>query len=204
MTCSRSRCAVLIAVFAVATLIPSCIASICPFPIDPAPIGPSNPFPDIGEIRDPCPFPIDPAPLADPCPFPDSGEVVGQISDPAGNTGSSVEGTGSQVDPSPPINSSISGCPFSPPPTPEPVIWAFPADLSNPASAGAPPIDIDKDGKYEDINGNGQLEFEDVILLFKDLSWCANHQPVSPFDFDKDGKIGFHDVLELFIKAGRQ
>jgi hypothetical protein len=228
MTYPRSICVVLIAVCAVIGLVPTCMAYICPFPFDPAPIGPVDPFPDIGEIQDPCPFPVDPAPLPDPNPFPDTGEIQdpcpfpvdpaplpdpnpfpdtgessAEVTAPGGGTGSQVEGSG-HPDLTPQVNSSIVGCPFGPPPTPEPVIWGFPTDLSNPASAGSPPKDIDNDGKYEDVNGNGRVEFEDVILLFKDLSWCSAHQPVSPFDFDKDGKIGFHDVLDLFIEAGHQ
>lgn len=59
------------------------------------------------------------------------------------------------------------------------------------------PTDPDGDGRFEDINGNGWLEYEDPIILLKDLSFAMKKEPVLQFDFDSSGFIGYGDVVEL-------
>jgi PKD repeat protein len=62
------------------------------------------------------------------------------------------------------------------------------------------PLDHDGDGRYEDLNGNGQTDFSDVVLFFNQMDWIADNEPVDAFDFNKNGKIDFGDVVSLFIR----
>ena len=60
------------------------------------------------------------------------------------------------------------------------------------------PTDPNKDGLYEDLNGDGHVDFMDVILLFKDQEWLQENEPIQYFDFDGDHVITFEDVITLF------
>ena len=61
-----------------------------------------------------------------------------------------------------------------------------------------PPTDPDGDGLYEDVNGNGLKDFDDVVQFFKYLEWIADNEPISCFDFNGNGLIDFDDVVKLF------
>ena len=60
------------------------------------------------------------------------------------------------------------------------------------------PSDLDGDGIYEDLNGNGRLDFADVVLYFDETDWIRENQPLSAFDINRNGRIDFADVVELF------
>jgi len=60
------------------------------------------------------------------------------------------------------------------------------------------PTDPDGDGLYEDLNGNGALDFNDVVLFFNNMDWIADNEPVSAFDFNKNSQIDFNDIVILF------
>ena len=62
------------------------------------------------------------------------------------------------------------------------------------------PTDPDRDGLFEDINGNGHADFADVVLFFRNMDWISSHQPVSLFDFNRNGSIDFNDLVLLFRK----
>ena len=64
-----------------------------------------------------------------------------------------------------------------------------------------PPTDSDGDGLCEDINGNGRLDFNDVVVFFNNLEW-AERQPIECwcYDFNGNGRIDFDDVKKLFDK----
>lgn len=62
------------------------------------------------------------------------------------------------------------------------------------------PTDPDHDGLYEDLNGNGEAGFNDVVLFFNNLDWIADNEPVSAFDFNQNGAIGFQDIVMLFTE----
>ena len=64
------------------------------------------------------------------------------------------------------------------------------------------PTDPDLDGWYEDINGNGRIDFNDVVVFFKNIQWIALHEPVPGFDYNGNGRIDFNDVVQLFRKSG--
>ncbi len=60
------------------------------------------------------------------------------------------------------------------------------------------PTDPDGDGLYEDINGNGRKDFNDVVVFFNYLEWVTGNQPISSFDFNGNGRIDFNDIIKLF------
>ena len=60
------------------------------------------------------------------------------------------------------------------------------------------PKDMNGDGKYEDLNGNGRKDFADVTLFFKYMDWIAVNEPTTAFDFSGNGRIEFTDVVKLF------
>jgi PKD repeat protein len=68
------------------------------------------------------------------------------------------------------------------------------------ALPGAPgaPRDLDGDGRYEDVNGNGRRDFADVVLYFNQMTWIAANEPVAAFDFNANGRCDFADVTALF------
>ena len=61
-----------------------------------------------------------------------------------------------------------------------------------------PPTDPDGDGLYEDLNGNGELDFNDVQLFFRQMDWIASNEPISLFDFNYNNEIDFNDIQLLF------
>jgi PKD repeat protein len=60
------------------------------------------------------------------------------------------------------------------------------------------PRDLNTDGKYEDVNGNGRRDFADVTLYFNQMTWIATNEPLSSFDYNGNGRIDFADVTWLF------
>jgi PKD repeat protein len=67
-----------------------------------------------------------------------------------------------------------------------------------------PPKDIDNDGVYEDVNGDGEFTFSDIQLYYgevyrkRDSEFVQNN--LEFFDVDGDGKITLADVQALFDK----
>ncbi len=62
----------------------------------------------------------------------------------------------------------------------------------------APPTDSDHDGLYEDLNGNGGLDFNDVQLFFRQMDWITANEPIALFDFNHNAGIDFNDIQLLF------
>ena len=63
--------------------------------------------------------------------------------------------------------------------------------------ADQPPRDLNGDGLYEDINGDGSLTDADVILLALNLNASEVQENASLFDFNGDGSVDFADVQAL-------
>ena len=61
-----------------------------------------------------------------------------------------------------------------------------------------PVRDLDGDKLAEDLNGNGRLDFADVIALFEHLGSLAIQDNLTYFDFNGDGQVGMADVRALF------
>jgi len=82
---------------------------------------------------------------------------------------------------------------FADTPTPTPTPGVLPVPPSS-----APPRDLDGDGLYEDVNGNGRVDFADVTLLYGAMAWCAGNEPLGAFDFNYNGRLDFADVVLLY------
>lgn len=61
-----------------------------------------------------------------------------------------------------------------------------------------PPGDLNNDGLYEDLNGNGKVDLQDPTIFFTNIDWIKEHQPVSAFDYNKNGGIDMGDIMVLF------
>ncbi|ACL17649.1 PKD domain containing protein [Methanosphaerula palustris E1-9c] len=60
------------------------------------------------------------------------------------------------------------------------------------------PTDPNRERLYKDLNGDGAINFNDVVLYFNEMDWISDNEPVSAFDFNKNGKIDFDDIVFLF------
>lgn len=58
--------------------------------------------------------------------------------------------------------------------------------------------DLNGDGLYEDINGNGRSDFNDIVTFFNQMDKVQSDRPWWVFDFDQNGYINLHDVVTLF------
>ncbi len=59
------------------------------------------------------------------------------------------------------------------------------------------PSDPDGNGLYEDLNGNGRTDFNDVVIYFNAMDWISQNQPVEAFDYNGNGRIDFNDLVFL-------
>jgi hypothetical protein len=62
------------------------------------------------------------------------------------------------------------------------------------------PKDPNHDGLYEDLDGNGFVTMNDVVVMFTNLDdiTAGTYGLVSYYDFDGSGDIGFNDVVTLY------
>jgi PKD repeat protein len=60
------------------------------------------------------------------------------------------------------------------------------------------PQDLNCDGIYEDLTGDGTFSFVDVQEFFYNMDWIETHLPIENFDLNGNGRIDFDDVVDLF------
>jgi len=60
------------------------------------------------------------------------------------------------------------------------------------------PTDLTGDGLYEDINGNGRSDYNDLTIFFLNLAWARDNEPTECFDFNQNGRLDYADVIALF------
>ncbi|AKB29105.1 cell surface protein [Methanosarcina siciliae T4/M] len=60
------------------------------------------------------------------------------------------------------------------------------------------PKDLNGDGFYEDLTGNGEFSFVDIVAYFHNMDWIEENMPVEYFDFNGNGRIDFDDVVRMF------
>ncbi|MBP1928166.1 PKD repeat protein [Methanolinea mesophila] len=63
-----------------------------------------------------------------------------------------------------------------------------------------PPLDPDTDYFFEDINGNGRLDYDDVVVFYQNMQWIRDQADVGilPYDFNGNGRIDYDDVVLLY------
>lgn len=60
------------------------------------------------------------------------------------------------------------------------------------------PTDLNNDGFYEDINGNGRWDFADIVTYYNNIAWITQNGLVIHFDYNNNGRIDFSDVVRLY------
>ncbi|KQC05720.1 MAG: hypothetical protein APR55_05590 [Methanolinea sp. SDB] len=62
------------------------------------------------------------------------------------------------------------------------------------------PTDPDGDNLYEDINGNGRLDYDDIVLYYENMQWIRDQADVGiePYDYNQNGRIDYDDVVVLY------
>ncbi|WP_226011177.1 hypothetical protein [Halomicrobium salinisoli] len=64
--------------------------------------------------------------------------------------------------------------------------------------ANATPTDPDGDGLYEDLNGNGEIDYDDVVSYFENVENDALADHVDAYDYNGNGEIDYADLVALF------
>ncbi len=67
--------------------------------------------------------------------------------------------------------------------------------------AGVVPRDLDGDGLYEDLNGNGRLDYDDVVRLFRYFDEPAIRECWQLYDFNRNGRLDYDDIVMLSRKV---
>lgn len=83
----------------------------------------------------------------------------------------------------------------------QPVEFAVSAGPPALEPGARPPQDLDGDGLYEDINGDGRLTFDDPVMLAFHLENPVAQEHKRFFDFNRDGVLNFEDVKALTDKV---
>jgi hypothetical protein len=78
-------------------------------------------------------------------------------------------------------------------PAPGPFPEGFPR-----VTAGLPPTDVDADGVYEDLDGDGAATYADVVALFRAMGAPDLAGRADRVDFNGNGRLDFADVVALF------
>ncbi len=66
-------------------------------------------------------------------------------------------------------------------------------------SAGDEPTDLDDDdGRYGDVNGNGRLDYDDIVLLFDQFESDAVRMNANAYDFNENGELDYDDIVDLY------
>jgi PKD repeat protein len=79
------------------------------------------------------------------------------------------------------------------------LVMTGPSSIGSSASS---PTDPDGDGLYEDINGNGRVDYDDVALLFENLEAESVTSNARAFDFNENDRLDYADIVALYEEAG--
>ncbi|MFH0967154.1 MAG: hypothetical protein V1862_05685 [Methanobacteriota archaeon] len=78
----------------------------------------------------------------------------------------------------------------------------YKVDITSPVQFDAMIVQVmtdpDKDGKYEDLNGNGRQDIQDLVLLFKNFEWLSKSSLSPRFDFNNNGRVDLADLTQAF------
>ncbi|KYH24694.1 hypothetical protein HAPAU_30700 [Halalkalicoccus paucihalophilus] len=59
------------------------------------------------------------------------------------------------------------------------------------------PTDPDNDGRYEDVNGDSEVDDEDVDTLFENFCTESVRENEAAYDFNENGRLDYDDVVSL-------
>ncbi|MDD1728940.1 MAG: hypothetical protein LUQ50_07705 [Methanospirillum sp.] len=83
-----------------------------------------------------------------------------------------------------------------------PVVVRYQADVTSPVQFDATILqrmtDPDKDGRFEDLNGNGRQDMQDLVLLFKNFEWLSKSSISTRFDYNSNGRVDLADLTFAF------
>ncbi len=65
-------------------------------------------------------------------------------------------------------------------------------------TGGSTPADLDGDGRYEDLNGNGRVDYDDVTTLFESFESDTVKLNKDAYDFNENGKLDYDDIVDLY------
>ncbi|HWQ67863.1 MAG TPA: dockerin type I domain-containing protein [Methanospirillum sp.] len=86
----------------------------------------------------------------------------------------------------------------------DPLHLEYRADITSPlifdTAILASMTDPDQDGRYEDINGNGRLDMQDLVRLFDNLEEISKSSVSERFDYNSNGRVDFADLILIFRK----
>jgi endoglucanase len=63
---------------------------------------------------------------------------------------------------------------------------------------GTMPTNVDNDPVYEDLNGNGELDYNDIVVFFNNMNSSEMTNHTGAYDFNGNGQIDFDDVVSMF------
>lgn len=78
------------------------------------------------------------------------------------------------------------------------VVVTGPPPIGGGSGSGRQPTDPDGDGTFEDVNGNGRLDYDDVVLLFDSIEDESVTLHADYYDFNDNGRIDYDDITELY------
>ncbi len=58
--------------------------------------------------------------------------------------------------------------------------------------------DPDGDGYYEDLNGNGRVDYDDVVTYFENMENEQMQANAAYYDYNDNGRIDYTDLIDLF------
>jgi alkaline phosphatase D len=67
-----------------------------------------------------------------------------------------------------------------------------------PAVAGNAPTDPDRDSLYEDVNGNGRIDYDDIVTLFEEFEGDSVQLHAKAYDFNQNGRLDYDDIVTLY------
>lgn len=77
------------------------------------------------------------------------------------------------------------------------VLEIMPLDIVPLGDAAGTPQDLDEDGWFEDVNGDGVFDASDAVFLGFQLEEPGVQNNARAFDFNNDGVVDFDDVVAL-------
>ncbi len=63
---------------------------------------------------------------------------------------------------------------------------------------GTVPGDVDGDGHYEDLNGSGEVDYDDVVTYFRHMEEPTMTDHAAAYDYNDNGRVDYGDLIDLF------